>query len=98
MFVHTVLWNVREELDRKEVVTKIRDLLHGLPPSISLIKSLYLAENQNEPSETQRDLMLRVEFAKREDYYVYKVHPAHQRVVDTIKNLVTDRIEIDYSK
>ncbi|MDM7883716.1 Dabb family protein [Curtobacterium citri] len=95
MIHHVVSWTVREDLDRVEVTTRIRELLTGLVGTIGSIRSLEVVENVAYPGKNQ-DVAVVATFDDLAGLDEYQFHPEHQAAAAQIRELVTGRAAIDW--
>ena len=97
MIHHVVSWTVREDLDRVEVTTRIRELLTGLIGTIGSIRSLEVVENVAYPGKNQ-DVAVVATFDDVAGLDEYQFHPEHQAAAAEIRGLVTGRAAIDWER
>lgn len=96
MLRHVITWR----LAATDAMTKGRDAatisaaLEGLVPLIAEIRSLTVAGN-GVHIDGNWDLVLIIDFDDEAGLRVYGPHPEHQRVVDIIGPLVSERAAID---
>lgn len=95
MIHHVVSWTVREDLDRVEATTRIRELLTGLIGTIGSIRSLEVVENVAYPGKNQ-DVAVVATFDDVAGLDEYQFHPEHQAAAAEIRGLVTGRAAIDW--
>lgn len=95
MIHHVVSWTVREDLDRVEATTRIRELLTGLIGTIESIRSLEVVENVAYPGKNQ-DVAVVATFDDVAGLDEYQFHPDHQAAAAEIRGLVTGRAAIDW--
>ncbi len=97
MIHHVVSWTVREDLDRVEVTTRIRELLTGLVGTIGSIRTLAVVENVAYAGKNQ-DVAVVATFDDLAGLDEYQVHPEHQAAAAEIRGLVTGRAAIDWEQ
>lgn len=95
MIHHVVSWTVREDLDRVEATTRIRELLTGLIGTIGSIRSLEVVENVAYPGKNQ-DVAVVATFDDVAGLDEYQFHPEHQAAAAEIRGLVNGRAAIDW--
>lgn len=98
MVKHIVMWKLKDEFDGKskdelilEMTNQLLDLKGKIPELINIevgINGIHFEKNS--------DLVLVTEFNSFEDLDVYAKHPDHLKVVEFVKNIVTDRACVDY--
>lgn len=98
MIKHIVNWKLKESAlgNNKEVNAKrIKNDLEGLIDKIDVIKMLEVGINVNENCGNY-DLVLVSEFETMEALNEYATHPLHLEVVKFVKEVVEDRVAVDY--
>jgi len=98
MITHVVQWKVKDEaegLDKAAILDRIKADLEGLVGEIGEILSLTVGINEK-PSDAASDLVLMSTFADWEAMEGYQTHPAHQKVVAFVKQVVTERRVVDF--
>ena len=94
MIVHIVMFTFKEE-DKQANLVKVRAILEQLPKKINELVSMEVGINFD-TAERAMDLSLYSTFKTKEDLASYAVHPAHVKVVDFIKTVVTESKVVDY--
>jgi len=94
MFVHIVMWKIAAE-NRQPAVRDIIAALEVLPQQIEQITTLRVGADIS-GSEFSSDVALYTEFASRQDYLIYKEHPAHLQAVKIVSALVGERRVVDF--
>lgn len=95
MVKHIVMWNIKEDENKAEVLKTLKQKLEGLAHKIDVLKKIEIGFNYNlVPSA--HDVVLYSEFLSKEDLEAYIVHPAHQEVGLYVKSVVKDRVVVDY--
>jgi len=98
MITHLVFLRFASEANGKtaaENMAKIKTLLEALPAAIPELHSLSCGVDQSR-SPASYDFGLNTTFASWDDLETYRVHPAHQKVVELIKVVTTERAVVDY--
>jgi len=94
MIVHIVMFTFKEE-DKQANLVKVRAILEQLPKKIDELVSMEVGINFDK-AERAMDLSLYSTFKTKEDLESYAVHPAHLKVVDFIKTVVSESKVVDY--
>lgn len=98
MITHVVLWKIQNQalgLEKSELIEKLRADLEKLPAEIEEIISLNVGINAK-PGDAASDVVLLTTFADWEALDIYQNHPAHQKVVGFVKQIVTERRVVDF--
>lgn len=95
MIKHVVMWNIKENLPKEEIMKIVKEKLEALPKEIEVLRKIELGINYKK-KETGRDIVLYTEFDTKEDLEKYIVHPAHKEVGKYIREVVCDRVDVDY--
>jgi len=95
MVKHIVMWNIQKDLDKVDVIKKLKEKLEGLNAKVDCLIKLELGENYKK-TDTGRDVVLYSEFANKEDFAAYVIHPDHVEVGAYVRSVVCDRIDVDY--
>lgn len=95
MVKHVVMWNIKEELNKEEIIPVLKAKLEALPDSIDYLLKAELGVHYNK-KETGRDVILYTEYNTFEDFENYLVHPAHKEVGKYVRSVVCDRVDVDY--
>jgi hypothetical protein len=98
MLKHIVLWKLHPTLEgrpKTEWALDLKRALEGLKGKIPQIRELEVGINFN-PADTASDLSLYTVFANRDDLELYQKHPEHQKVVELVKKVTTERRVSDY--
>ncbi|KQO62355.1 Dabb family protein [Curtobacterium sp. Leaf261] len=95
MIHHVVAWSLREDLDRQQSISRIRELLEGLRGVVSSIRSIAVVENAAYP-DRNADVAVVAQFDDLTGLDEYQVHPDHQAAAAEIRGLVTGRTAIDW--
>lgn len=99
MIKHIVMWNVKENangLSRPQIAAKMKHDLEALKTVIPAIGALEVGINEV-PSDAACDVSLYSEFASWDDLKTYMTHPAHQKVVSFVREVITVRHVVDYT-
>ncbi|MDQ7067664.1 MAG: Dabb family protein [Sulfurimonas sp.] len=94
MIVHIVMFKLNEE-DKQANLVKIRAVLEQLPKKIDELVSMEVGLNFTD-SDRAFDLSLYSTFKTKEDLAAYASHPAHVKVVEFIKTVVSESKVVDY--
>ncbi|MCB1215131.1 MAG: Dabb family protein [Deltaproteobacteria bacterium] len=92
------MFRLKEEAlskNKAENLKKLQEALETLPLKIKEIKTWKVALNQAQ-SPHSSDLLLDSSFEDREALERYRVHPAHQQVVELINKICEERRVVDY--
>jgi len=98
MITHIVQWKIQENalgMDKSGILQKLKADLEALPSEIEDILSLTVGINEAD-SDAASDVVLLSSFADWEALKRYQVHPAHQRVVAFVKQVVSERRVVDF--
>ena len=102
MIKHIVMWKLKEVAEgktRAENAAVMKKLLENLPDKIDKLDSAEVGINILEGDDNAIcDVVLTTQCETEEDLKAYAVHPDHQKVVDFIKKVVTERRVVDYVK
>jgi len=94
MIVHIVMFKFKEK-EKQANLVKVRAILEQLPSKIDELLSMEVGINFD-TAERAMDLSLISTFKTKEDLASYAIHPAHIKVVDFIKTVVTESKVVDY--
>ncbi len=94
MIVHIVMFKFKEE-NKALNMAKVQKKLHDLEESIDVLKSMEVGINFNE-SKRAMDMSLYSTFETTLDLKAYQEHPAHQKVVELIKEVTVESKVVDY--
>lgn len=98
MIKHIVLWRFKEEAEghtRTENLVRAKSLLEALPDTIPGIGAFELGLNIDTTADAA-DLVLNSEFASLRELKAYQAHPDHQRVVEFLGKVKSEKRVIDY--
>jgi hypothetical protein len=99
MIKHIVMWKLREFPSREEklrIARNLRQKLLEMKKSIKQIKSIEVGINAEKASSSNYDVILITQFSSMDDLQGYKVHPAHQELVEYLQTIRELRVAIDY--
>lgn len=96
MIKHIVMWKLKEE-NKKENAEKIKISLEALKCDIEEIVEIEVGIDINK-SDAAYDVALYSTFNSQKDLDAYQVHPKHKEAGIFIKNVVINRIVVDYKK
>ena len=101
MIKHIVLWKLREFSTREEKAKIARTLgskLLDMKDAIPEIQSIEVGINDEKASPSNYDVILITKFSSMTDLQAYKVHPAHQELVEYLQTIRELRVAIDYEE
>ena len=93
MVKHIVMFKLLEK--NKTNIEKVVNALKSLEGNIDVLRSLEIGVNFTE-SDRNYDVVLTTEFGNREGLSIYRPHPKHLPVVETIRSLCTGSVAVDY--
>ena len=99
MIKHIVLWKLREFPSREEklkTAKNLRQKLMEMKKSIKQIRTIEVGINTDKASASNYDVILMTQFDSINDLQAYKVHPAHQELVEYLQTIRELRVAIDY--
>lgn len=100
MIKHIVIWKLKEVAEGKtktENAAIMKELLEGLPAKIKELDTAEVGITFLEGGvETNADIVLTTTCASREALRAYATHPDHQRVVQFIQKVASERRVVDY--
>jgi hypothetical protein len=97
MIRHVVNWKlVPEDADaRAAAFDVLADGFGGLPHLIPEIKSLWIGRDLGETAGNW-DVVLIVDYESTGALETYQQHPEHQKVAASIRDLISDRVAVDF--
>ncbi len=95
MLKHVVLFRLKDNEDKEKNMEKLREMLEDLPGKIPLIRYFEVGVNAL-PSDRSYDMCLISGFDSEEDLQAYRVHPAHQEVLDFYGRIRKQTATVDY--
>ncbi|MCK4852623.1 MAG: Dabb family protein [Bacteroidales bacterium] len=98
MIHHIVMFKLLETPDREQKdknKMELKKRLEALPGKIDVIRSMKVGINVKE-SARAFDVVLVSTFDNLEDLEIYRVHPAHQEVVEYINGIREKTASVDY--
>lgn len=98
MFKHVVMWKVNENTSSNtilETAETVKSSLERLPSLIPQIKSYEIGLNLQD-SDRSYDVILISEFSDQKDFEIYRSHPEHIKVVETIRELTVKARFVDF--
>jgi len=98
MINHVVLFKLKEfnsENEKSEAREKFVNALLGLKDKINVLKHIEVGSHYalNSPSY---DVALITHFESLQALEEYKIHPDHVKVVELVKEIVSDRAAVDF--
>jgi len=96
MIVHIVMIKFKETTS-KEQIADIKSQLEQLVEFIEPLNTMEVGLNFK-PSDRAMDLVLTATFDTKEGLAIYSPHPAHQKIVKSIKELAEYTKVVDYEK
>ena len=94
MIVHIVMFKFKEQ-NKALNMARVQKKLEDLEESIDVLKSMEVGINFNE-SERAMDMSLYSTFDTQRDLKTYQEHPAHQKVVELIREVTEESRVVDY--
>ena len=91
MVKHIVLYTFKENVNKEEAITVIRDSLYPLVGKIEGLQHLEVKLAFN-----GMDYALYSEFSSREALEAYAVHPLHEAAKGNFKHFIATRVAADY--
>lgn len=98
MIKHIVMWTLKEnalDASASENAAKMKEMLEALQPTVPTLQHIEVS-TETFGDTPGCDVILYSEFASREDLDIYQAHPAHQKCVAFIKQVVAERRAVDY--
>ncbi|MGE4503865.1 MAG: Dabb family protein [Desulfovibrionaceae bacterium] len=98
MIKHIVMWKLKEtalDSTASENAAQMKDMLEGLQGIVPTLLHIEVGTDTF-GCVPECDVVLYSEFASREDLDIYQAHPAHQKCVAFIKQVVAERRAVDY--
>lgn len=99
MIKHIVMWRLHEFADghsKAENARKLKEYLLSLKESIPQIQRIEVGINITTNDPNAADVVLYSEFENRETLVAYQKHPEHQRVVQFLNKVRTEKRVVDY--
>lgn len=99
MIKHIVMWKLREfstREDKLRTAHSLRQKLLEMKKSVKVIQTIEVGINAEKASASNYDVILITQFASMDDLQKYKVHPAHQELVEYLQTIRELRVAIDY--
>lgn len=98
MINHVVLFKLKEfksDTEKNDIRSKFVNALLDLKDKIDVLKHIEVGSHYtlNAPSY---DIALITHFESLEDLEAYKVHPDHLKVVELVKEIITERAAVDF--
>lgn len=100
MITHLVFFRFQEQAGGRDAggnMAHLQMMLEALPAAIPEIQSLTCGADRSR-SPASYDFGLSSTFGSWEDLETYRVHPAHQKVVEFVKEVTSDRAVVDYEQ
>lgn len=91
MLKHVVLWKLKDPAQGPELKRRLEALVGQVPSIRSFEVGLNVVA-----ADTASDVVLVSSFDDLAGLQAYVEHPAHQRVVDFVKQVVSERRAVDY--
>lgn len=99
MIRHIVAWNFKEGFSEEENLSHANKVKQELEALKDLIKEIVEIKVSIQPtSASMRKVMLTTVFNSEEDLANYQVHPEHKRVGGFIKEVLTERVCLDFEE
>ncbi|WP_295055037.1 Dabb family protein [Sulfuricurvum sp.] len=94
MLVHIVMFQFKEE-NKEANMARVKEMLEALPSKINTLHSMEVGIDISR-SERSFDMVLVSMFEEQAALDIYVPHPAHQEVVQVIKEVTTLSKVVDY--
>jgi hypothetical protein len=98
MIKHIVMWRLFDFADgnsKKENALKLKEMLLSLPAKIPEIKKMEVGINVDR-TDAASDVVLYSEFDSLEDLKAYQKHPQHQKVMEFLNKVRSEKRVVDY--
>lgn len=98
MITHLVFFKMLPEADGangEQNALELIEMLKALPPKIPALLELETGKDFSQTAASY-DVGLITRFKSREDLEAYRIHPAHQKVVDFVQKTTQSRAVVDY--
>ncbi len=98
MIKHIVIWKLKEqpgESGNAVTARKMKEDIEALRDEIPEIKHIEVGLNMS-GSDQSGDVALYSVFESLADLEIYQNHPAHQKVVEFVKEVASERRVVDY--
>ncbi|SFV56248.1 Stress responsive alpha-beta barrel domain protein Dabb [hydrothermal vent metagenome] len=96
MVVHIVMFKFKDE-NREKNIEIVSEMLNGLLSSVPTLKSMEVGQNFTD-SDRAMDLSIITTFDDRDGLKAYATHPEHLKVVEYIRQVVSESKVVDYIK
>lgn len=99
MIHHLVFFRFKETAlggSKADNIAKVQAMLEALPSAIPGMGTLHCGPDFSQ-TPASFDFGLYTAFANKEDLETYRVHPAHQAVVELIKETTNERAVVDFA-
>lgn len=93
MLKHIVMFKMKEEAAGR--IEELKKELDALKNKIPEIRGFEVGFNISR-SETSYDLVLVSEFRSKEDLEAYRIHPEHQKIIELLSQVCSERRVVDY--
>jgi hypothetical protein len=98
MIKHIVMWRLFDFADgkgKKENALQLKEKLLSLPEKIPQIKKMEVGINIDQ-TDAASDVALYSEFDSLEDLRTYQKHPEHQKIVEFLNKVRSEKRVVDY--
>lgn len=98
MIKHIVMWRLHDHADgrsKAENAQRLKNMLEKLPEQIAEIRQLEVGINLDQ-SDAAADVVLYSEFDSLETLRRYQKHEAHQKVVQFLNKVRSEKRVVDY--
>jgi len=95
---HIVMWrlfNFADGTSKQENAQRLKEMLLSLPAKIPQIKQMEVGLNIDR-TDAASDVVLYSEFDSLEDLKAYQMHPEHQKVVEFLNKVRSEKRVVDY--
>ncbi len=98
MIKHIVMWKVagNTKEDKEESIRKVKSAFDGIVGVIPGLKSVEIGVDISE-IDYACDVVLYSEFESHEALKNYAVHPAHQKIKESLAGVRVTRYQVDYA-
>lgn len=98
MIKHIVMWrlfNFADGTSKQENALRLKEMLLSLPAKIPQIKKMEVGLNIDQ-TDAASDIVLYTEFHSLEDLKTYQKHAEHQKVVEFLNKVRSEKRVVDY--
>ncbi len=96
MFIHTVMWNLKNDTTRVNDFQQAKEQLLALKSQIPELLEIEIGKAENKATdEYTREVTLITKFKNQEDYAVYRDHEKHLEVKKYLATIFEARVVSD---